>query len=122
MNTIYQPEWCHNFECDYPKCNCLEPPVYSNATDAIGFQDDMQRRKEWETVKGIQDQANRKNRLDLNEPSELAIYNAMQEVEKVGADVRLTKVVTLLSEAKDVLGDYFDERLGESMKTLGTNR
>ena len=65
---------------------------------------------------------NRKNRLDLNEPSELAIYNAMQEVEKVGADVRLTKVVTLLSEAKDVLGDYFDEKLGESMKTLGANR
>lgn len=65
---------------------------------------------------------NRKNRLDLNEPAELAIYYAMQEVEKLPADVRLTKAVTLLSEAKELVGDFIDEQLNNSMKTLGSNR
>lgn len=55
----------------------------------------------------------RRNRLDLNEPSELAIFNAMQEVEKIGADVRLTKAVTLLSEAKELVSDFIDEELAK---------
>lgn len=56
----------------------------------------------------------RRIRLDLNEPAELAIYNAMQEVEKIGADVRLTEAVTLLSRAKDLVADFVDEQKGTS--------
>ena len=39
----------------------------------------------------------RRMRLDLNTPAEVAIFNAMQEVEKAGADVRLTQASMLLS-------------------------
>jgi len=54
----------------------------------------------------------RRSRLDLCTPAEVAIYNAMQEVEKVGADVRLTDAVNLLSQAKDKVADYVDEQIG----------
>lgn len=50
----------------------------------------------------------RRNRLDLCTPAELAIFNAMQEVEKAGADVRLTTATMLLSEAKDCVADFVD--------------
>lgn len=50
----------------------------------------------------------RRNRLDLNTPAELAIRNAVNEVEKVGADPRLTEVVIMLSTAHDKLADYVD--------------
>ena len=43
----------------------------------------------------------RRNRQDLNKPSELAIQNAIWEVEKIGADVKLTDAVILLGKAKD---------------------
>jgi len=52
----------------------------------------------------------RRNRLDLNTPAELAIYEAIQEVEKVGADVRLTDVVIMLGKAKDLLSDFVDSK------------
>lgn len=55
----------------------------------------------------------RRSRLDLCTPAELAIYNAMTEVEKVGADVRLTEAVILLSQAKDKVADYIDEQLAK---------
>jgi vacuolar-type H+-ATPase subunit B/Vma2 len=50
----------------------------------------------------------RRNRLDLNTPAEVAIFNAMQEVEKAGADVRLTKAGMLLSQAKNLIADYIE--------------
>lgn len=50
----------------------------------------------------------RRNRLDQMTPAELAIYNAIQEVEKAGADVRLTDAVVLLSKAKDKVSDFVD--------------
>jgi len=52
----------------------------------------------------------RRNRLDLNTPAELAIHNAMQEVEKIGADVKLTEAITLLSKAKDLVADFIDKK------------
>lgn len=64
----------------------------------------------------------RRIRLDLNEPVELAIRNAVNEVEKMPGDVRLTKAVILLSEARELVADYIDEKLNDSIKTLGTNR
>jgi hypothetical protein len=50
----------------------------------------------------------RRNRLDLNTPAELAIHNAIQEVEKAGADERLTEAVILLAKAKDCIADFID--------------
>lgn len=50
----------------------------------------------------------RRNRLDLNTPAELAIYNAMAEVEKCGASESLTKAVTLLEDAKNALADHIE--------------
>lgn len=53
----------------------------------------------------------RRSRLDLCTPAEKAIYDAMQEVEKIGADVRLTEAVILLSQAKNKVADYIDEQI-----------
>jgi len=50
----------------------------------------------------------RRNRIDLCEPSEIAIYNAMYEVEKLGADERLTDAIVKLNEAKELVSDYID--------------
>mgnify|MGYP003451099997 CR=1 FL=1 len=52
----------------------------------------------------------RRNRLDLNTPTELSIYKAMQKVEKMPADVRLTEAVTLLAKAKDLVSDFVDSK------------
>jgi hypothetical protein len=53
----------------------------------------------------------RRNRLDLNTPAERAIYDAMQEVEKIGADTRLTEAVILLSKAKELVADFIDAKM-----------
>jgi hypothetical protein len=50
----------------------------------------------------------RRSRLDLMEPAEKAIYNAAQEVEKIGADVRLTNAVIKLQEARELVADFID--------------
>jgi hypothetical protein len=50
----------------------------------------------------------RRNRLDQNTPAEKAIYDAMQEVEKAGADVLLTDAVVLLDKARNLVADYVD--------------
>lgn len=56
----------------------------------------------------------RRSRLDLHTPAERAIYDAIQEVEKIGADVRLTRAVLLLSEAKGLVADFVDEKQEQS--------
>lgn len=53
----------------------------------------------------------RRNRLDLMTPAELAIFAAVEAVEKVGADVRLTEAVILLGQARAKVADYVDEHL-----------
>lgn len=50
----------------------------------------------------------RRIRLDLLTPAEKAIYDAVQEVEKVGADPLLTDAVVLLQQARDKVADYVD--------------
>ncbi len=50
----------------------------------------------------------RRNRLDLNTPAEKAISDAIQEIEKLPPDVRLTKAVVLLAAAKDLVSDFVD--------------
>lgn len=53
----------------------------------------------------------RRNRIDLNKPSEIAIRNAMSEVEKIGASVKLTEAIELLNKAKDLVSDFIDEEI-----------
>lgn len=50
----------------------------------------------------------RRNRLDLMTPSELAIFNAIQEVEKIGASIELTEVVNLLQKSRDLVADFIE--------------
>lgn len=52
-------------------------------------------------------------RIKLNEmtPAERAIQAAIWEVEKAGADVKLTEAVILLGKAKDLVSDYVDRDL-----------
>lgn len=42
--------------------------------------------------------------------TEKAIYAAMREVERMGADVRLTEAVTLLDAARNKVADFVDEK------------
>lgn len=51
----------------------------------------------------------RRCRLDLCTPAEVAIFQAMQKVEMMGADIKLTEAVTLLARAKDLVSDFVDE-------------
>ena len=53
----------------------------------------------------------RKAALCFNAPSELAIHEAIQKVEELGADVRLTEAVILLAKAKELVSEYIDERV-----------
>lgn len=46
--------------------------------------------------------------LDRMTPAELAIYNAVEAVERVGADILLTEAVILLQQARDKVADYVD--------------
>lgn len=50
----------------------------------------------------------RRNRLDLNEPAELAIRKAMDEVEKIGADPGLTEAIISLDNAFQRVADFID--------------
>lgn len=55
----------------------------------------------------------RRIRIDLNNAAELAIHNAIQEVEKLGADVRLTNAVIRLQQAKDEVSNYVDAQMAD---------
>ena len=50
-------------------------------------------------------------RIDLqrNTEAELAIRKAVDLVESLGADVRLTDAVVLLNEAREAVADWYDE-------------
>ena len=50
----------------------------------------------------------RRIRVDLMSKAELAIRNAINVVEEMPADVRLTDAVILLGKAKDRVADYID--------------
>lgn len=50
----------------------------------------------------------RRNQIDLYSPAEIAISEAMKEVEKSGCDVRLTDAIMLLEKAKSKVADYID--------------
>lgn len=51
----------------------------------------------------------RRNRLDKNTPTELAIRAAIDAVEAMPADVRLTDAIVLLGAALESVADFVDE-------------
>jgi len=53
----------------------------------------------------------RRIRLDLMTKVELMISNAMDEVEKMEADERLTTAGLKLQEAKNLVSDFVDEQI-----------
>lgn len=53
----------------------------------------------------------RRRRLDLHTPAEKAIHDAMQKVEEMEPDIRLTEAVNHLMEAQERVADYIDEQL-----------
>lgn len=59
----------------------------------------------------MSDEIPRRNKLDKYTPAELAIRDAIQVVEAVGADPLLTEAVILLGRAKDKVADYVDREL-----------
>lgn len=50
----------------------------------------------------------RRIQLEKMTPAEVAILAAVLEVEKMGADTRLTRAVTLLQQAREKVADYVD--------------
>lgn len=62
----------------------------------------------------------RRNRIDLLTPAEKSIYDAMQEVEEIGADIKLTDAVTLLQQARDKVADYIEEKGLDSLPSSET--
>lgn len=59
----------------------------------------------------------RRNQMDKCVPAELAIFNAIQEVEKLGADTSLTDAVVKLIQAKELVSNYIDKQgNGENLK------
>lgn len=52
----------------------------------------------------------RRHRADLWTPSEKAIQDAIWEIEKIGADVKLTEAVILLQKAKELVSDFVDAK------------
>jgi hypothetical protein len=58
----------------------------------------------------MNNQIPRKSRLDLNTPAELAIRNAIAEVEKAGAAIQLTNAIIKLQEAFDLVADWEDNK------------
>lgn len=53
----------------------------------------------------------RRNSVCLLTPAEKAIYDAMQKVEELPADERLTDAVCLLQDAKNKVADYIDSNI-----------
>jgi hypothetical protein len=50
----------------------------------------------------------RRNNLQLMTPIEHTIFDIMQDVEKLGADILLTQAITKLHEARELVADYID--------------
>ena len=62
-----------------------------------------------QSVKKPLDYFPRRNNMSRWISQEFTIYNAIQEVEKLGADVLLTDAVILLSQAQDKIADYVEK-------------
>lgn len=59
-------------------------------------------------TENISDTFPRRSYVDKMTPAELAIYQAMVEVEKLPPDERLTQAMILLGQAREQVADYVD--------------
>lgn len=59
----------------------------------------------------VRNEIPRRNQMLSWVPAEKIIHEAVQEVEKMGADPLLTDAVVLLSQAKSKVADYVDKKL-----------
>ena len=65
----------------------------------------------------------RRIRIDLFTPAERAIYDAVQAVEALPPDVRLTNAVNLLGRARDLVADFVDGvPFGEEFSRVSSNK
>lgn len=62
--------------------------------------------------------SDRRYRIDLHSSAEIAIRTACLEVEKLGADERLTNAVELLQKAQNLVSDVLDEKLDRLARPL----
>lgn len=62
--------------------------------------------KESKTVKNFP----RRSVVEEMTPVEKLIFDTIGEIEKLGADVRLTNAQIKLQEAKDLIGDFEDSK------------
>lgn len=53
----------------------------------------------------------RRAKLYLSTPSEIAITNAIIEIERLGADTRLTEAQILLDKARTLVSNWIDEEI-----------
>lgn len=53
----------------------------------------------------------RRNDIQLRFPAEITISSAIQEVETLGCDTRLTEAVVMLGEAMALVSGFLDERI-----------
>lgn len=60
----------------------------------------------------------RRIKLWLNSPAELAIRKAMNEVESIGASVILTEAVIHLNQALNKVADYIDANSDITLDTM----
>lgn len=56
----------------------------------------------------MSNEISRRNRIDLSTPAENSIRDAVQAVEAAGCDVRLTKAINKLHEARELVADFVD--------------
>lgn len=61
----------------------------------------------------IENEIPRRIRLDLNYPSELAIRNAINKIEELGASVKLTDAIIKLNDALNLVSDFIDENISK---------
>ena len=59
----------------------------------------------------------RRIRIDKMKPAELAIRKAVQMVEELGADLRLTSAIVSLADAQRLVADFIDDELKRKRKT-----
>lgn len=59
---------------------------------------------------GCADGVPRRRCVDRMTPAELACLRAIDEIEKLTADVRLTRAQVLISEAQALVADFVDSR------------
>ncbi|MES2379729.1 MAG: hypothetical protein V4538_01720 [Bacteroidota bacterium] len=91
VDEVKMYEWCYPLEVHLPEH--LKNLTFTDADNPANTTDSVPRRA----------------KLYMLTTPEKAIYNAVMEVEKIGADVRLTNAVNLLQQAKELVADFVDD-------------